>query len=493
MKIQVSKEHLLSFSPRSPPIEFRQPQPGQPYLPPLRVTRLVPPEPRVAVDSNQFFKGSTIAPPLSTLQPRTEEKYSGSFPKDLPAPPATSSKIVIDHQQAFRSGNPSQNAQSANPNGPVGQSGPEKSSKEFENLINVFKYPETQATFKELPPINVQEQLEIPRIPLATGVQDLQEYPSLPLDPAMIELNKARLNALKPVGQITSMEDLARSGDPNPAYLLPPVTTRSSYHLESSTLLCDSEKMIESRFILKAASLFLLILAAIFGLSFLPQFRPVVTDRLSEYWWTFFFCLGACLLVYVLLFAIPTLKTFKWVVWILYFVFLLGAAATSLYPFCLTDDPTNIQIIYGFLLVVGILHVLIFATKRGLVSFYSTLVGVIFLILGTVGFLLIYLPDNYLAIIGASIGVGGFGVVLSFDYAQTERCSRNFYYHDEYVLAAILLPIGLIMILYFWAKSVADTIGNADSRTFQNLRASLRQSFLVSYRHVSRRSINGLP
>jgi hypothetical protein len=454
------------------------------------MTRLVAPESRVVVDGSRFFKGSSvIPPPPQQLQSKEEGKVSSGLPKDQAAAPKNSSKIVIDHQQVFLSGvNQPNNAS----NGQNGQKNGERSSKEFENLINVFKYPETQATFKELPRVNFPEPLEMPRLPLARGVQDLPDYPSLPPDHGMIELNKARVNNLKPSGQITSMEDMARSQGPTPAYLIAPITSRSSYRLETSTLICDAEKMIETYFILKAASLFLLILAAIFGLSFLPRFLPVVTDRLSERWWTFFFGIGACVLVYILLFAIPSLKTFKWAVWILYFVFLAGALATSLFPFCLTPDPTNIQIIYGFLLIVGLMHVAIFATKRGLVSFYSTFVGLVFMILAAVGFLLIYLPENYLAIIGASIGVGGFGVILTFDYAQTERCSRNFYFSDEYVLAAILLPIGLLMILYFWARSVADTIGNSDSRTLQNLRASLRQSFLASYRHISRRSVNGL-
>lgn len=267
--------------------------------------------------------------------------------------------------------------------------------------------------------------------------------------------------------------------------------TRGSYRFEQSVLISTSEQMIENNFIAKAAVLHLLQFVVAFGVSFVPQFVPTIQTFLNTYWWIFLICLGGSLVIYVLLFSISKIRTVKPLVVTFYCLFTLFNAGASLFLSCLTTNQTKVQIVIGFLLVLTFLQFFKFAGKNRLFSFYSGFVFLVSVVLGITGYSIIFFgPTYYSVILGSALGTGGYGLILTFDYAQMERCTRNFYFSDEWTLAAILLPIDFFMIIFHWAKGLSDNFHHADVGSRLSFRNSIRETFRNSYRNFNRTSVN---
>lgn len=293
-----------------------------------------------------------------------------------------------------------------------------------------------------------------------------------------------RVAVVCPALGLTSIEDLPQN---RPSSRL---VTRSSVR-DHSVVICDSDRMLESRFLLKCSALHLLQLTIVFGANLAFQLVPSLSAALSAFWFLVFVPLGLCAAIYLLLATVRSIRTKEWLVRLLFATFTLSMACATVFANCIENSRFHLLVVFGFLLAVGLAHLGVFAAKTQLMSFYGTSVAVLSVVLLVAGQCLVHLPVDFrFTVLGAALGTVVYAAVLTFDYAQIERCSRNAYFDNEAVLAALLLPVGLALIVGFWAKCLADTLNQPETRTVQSFRAGLRESFRFSFRNVSRASVS---
>lgn len=361
------------------------------------------------------------------------------------------------------------------------QKGPELPEERRQTFFDPFAKPDERLAFPN-------EIMKSELVPMESSInqiikKNLVKSPERPIQIIDFQSN----NLAKQLQNATSIDNLSRLQPPSSAVQM----TNMSSRPDQSEIIATSDLMMEVHFILKVSLLHFIQFLLIFGISFFPTFSPNILPHLQSNWWIAIIFLVPNVLIYLLLLFIAKIRRIKSLLIFMYIVFTACNTAVSIFCANMTSDPINLQIMFGFLFILTFSQFLNFLAKLKLVSFFWCFVFMLIVVLMISGYAVIFFPSQYyITILGSAFGTAGYGLVLTFDYAQIERCTRNSYYSDDYFLAAILLPVDFLIIIFHWARNLSDNFQNSEMGTKSNFKASIRETFKGSYKNVSRHSIS---